>query len=373
MKINRILSMVLLLLALPAAGNLESKILIRDKVILDVEAEEEIFAIANEISISGNIQNEFFGIAKKISTLTEIKGDYIGIALDIFFSGLAEKDMYLVGNNMELSGKVGGSLNALGRTLHINADINGNIRAAAENISIRGDVGGKTTLWGRDITIRGTFDELTLYADSVKFLPGTVVKGDLTYFTPEDLDLRPVSLEGESQWNRPVSERILERGYAYRIRKFYPFFSLLFPILITFWIFPNLLKNTARTSFSKFPHCYVIGLLWIIAATIILPLMFITIIGAPLGLITASIFISSAYISRVLPAIFIGRKILFKMPETRGTWVLAISTGVLLFTLISIHPTARLLLNIICIPAGLGAIVNARIKLLKRLREEEIL
>jgi len=71
--------------------------------------------------------------------------------------------------------------------------------------------------------------------------------------------------------------------------------------------------------------------------------------------------------------IFVGRKILFKMQDRTSTWTLATFIGILLFTSISLHPTAKILINIISIPAGFGALFAGRLKLIKRLRDEKIL
>jgi len=139
------------------------------------------------------------------------------------------------------------------------------------------------------------------------------------------------------------------------------------------WLFPNLFKQTTYISGRNFLKCFAGGLILIISTLVAIPIIFITIIGAPLGLIITSLFLSIIYISRVFPSIFIGRAIFFKFKDTTFLWVLSTFIGIFLFTAISLHPTAKILLNLISIPAGFGALFMGRINLIKRLRKEKIL
>lgn len=354
-------------------SSVESKVFIGEDISLDKTPEEEIFFIGNEIKVSSPVKGEFFGIGRNIELLTNIEGDIISIGYNTTFMGDAEKDMYVLGNNITLKGNFYGGLAVMGRNVKIEGECKGNIRVSAENIEIEGNVKGKTYIWGKDIKISGVFNDISLYGNSFYFNPGTVIKGDLIYSTPEKLDLSTLTIYGTTEWKKPVNEQMKEKIPMRAFKRFYGIFSLLIPVLFTLFFFPNLFKETVEISGRKFIPSFFAGLIMIIATLFFILVSFITIVGVPLGLIF-TVFVSSfIYISRVFPAIFLGRKVLFKMSDKKLTWVLATFIGILLFTSISIHPTAKIIVNIICIPAGFGALFAGRLKLLKRLREEKIL
>lgn len=372
MKRN-LLAGLILLSALAGSVPAQAKILMGDKILIDERSAEETFAAGDEITITANLKNEFIGIARKILATTNVSGDFIGIGFNVNFNGRGNRDIYLIGNAINIEGEARGSMTAIGRSIRIKAPVGGNLRAIAERMRIEAGVKGKTTVWGKNLFIAGEFNDVVLYGNRVHFEPGTLIRGNLTYNTPEEIDLSGLNIRGEIKWNRPITEKAKELAPATLFKRFYTFFSLLFSMMFMLWFFPNLFKQTATIAGKKFLTCFGMGTFFILFTVIALPVMFITIIGAPIGLIVASMFFSSVYISRVFPAIFVGRMILFKMQEKTLTWVLSALIGIFLFTLLSIHPTSKILLNVLSIPAGFGALFMGRTNLIKRLRKEKIL
>ncbi len=363
---------MLLLSSVFSLAPAEAKIMMGEKILIE-EASEEIFTIGDEIDIKGGMENEFIGIGRKIAAHTDVEGDFIGIGFNVNFSGNAASDVYLVGSTIDVEGTVKGSLTSFGKNIRINAPVYGNLRASAENITIAANVKGKTILWGKEILISGEFDDIVLYGNNLVFAPGTSIKGNLTYNTPEKMDLSQIDIRGEIKWTRPITEVAKEKTRIDIIKRFYNFFSLLFPAMTMLWLFPNLFKQTSNIAGKKFIQSFMAGLSFIILTVIAMLVVFITIIGAPLGLIIAFFFFSSLYIARIFPAIFVGRMILFKMRERTLKWVIATLIGIFLFTMISFNPTAKIFINVISIPAGFGALFMGRAGLIKRLRKEEIL
>lgn len=351
----------------------EAKIFMGEYVSIEEPSEEEVFFIGDEIKVTSILKSEFIGVGRNIDVFTDTKGDLIAIGYNVNFSGNAEQDIYIIGNNITVEGISKGSVTILGKNVRIKGEIKGNMRVSAESIKIEGDIKEKTILWGKDITLSGTFHDLSIYGTYFHFAPETVIKGDLTYSTPEKIDLSNLTVYGTTNWKKPFNEQMKEKLPFKTLRRFYRFFSLLIPVLLTLFLFPNLFRQTVDISGRRFIPSFFTGMVMIITTLLFILVSFITIVGVPLGLIITVFFSSLVYISRVFPAIFVGRKLLFKMQDRTSTWTLATLIGILLFTSISLHPTARILINIISIPAGFGALFAGRLKLIKRLRDEKIL
>ncbi len=352
----------------------ESKILVGDRINIDKPARAETLTLGDEIIISQPLLKEFIGIGRKMSASTDSYRDFIGAGIRIDFSGRARKDLFLVGNSILAEGRGDGNMTAFGKNLRLKMSLGGNIRASAETINLDGNIKGKTALWGKDIYIKGKYGgDMVIYGNNISFDPDTVIKGDLSYSSPEEKDLSHIRVSGIISWNKPFTDRIKEKAPVEKLKKLYLFFSLLFPVLLMLWLFPNLFKQTTYISGHNFIKCFMGGLALIIPTLLAIPIIFITIVGAPLGLIVTSSFLSLIYVSRVFPAIYIGSLIFGRMKKGNLPWVMAAFTGTLLFTAVSLNPTARLFLNLLSIPAGFGAIFMGRIKLVKRLRKEGIL
>lgn len=368
-KINLFIFITILLLPLFT----EAKIFMGEYVSVEEPSDEEVFFVGDEIKVSSILKSEFIGIGRNINIFTDTKGDLIAVGYNVNFFGKAEKDIYIIGANITIEGTSNGSITVLGKNVKIKGNIEGNLRVSAENIEIEGRIKNKTILWGKDIKLSGIFNDISIYGTYFHFKPDTVIKGDLTYSTPEKFDLSNITIYGAINWKKPINEQMKEKLSFKTLRHLYGFFSLLIPVLLTLFFFPNLFKQTVDISGRKFIPSFFGGFFTIITTLLFILISFITIIGVPLGLIITVFFSSLIYISRVFPAIFVGRKILFKMRDRTSTWVLATFIGIFLFTIISLHPTAKILINIISIPAGCGALLAGRLKLIKRLREEKIL
>lgn len=351
----------------------EAKISIGDSVLIEQPSEEEIFFIGDEIVVTAPLKSEFIGIGRNITAVSEAKGDFIAVGYNVNFKGNSEQDIYLAGGNITVEGDMKGSIAILGKNVTIKGDISGNLRVSAENITIEGTVIDKTILWGKNIAISGNFNDLSVYGTHLHFNPDTTVKGALSYSSSEDTDLSNITVLGETYWRKPFNEQMKEKLPWKIFKRFYGFFSLLIPVLMTLLFFPNLFQQTVEMSGRKFIPSFFGGLFLIISSLLLILISFITIIGVPLGLILTMSLSALVYIARIFPAIFVSRKILFKMQDKTFTWILATLIGILLFTTISRYAPAKIILNLICIPVGCGALSTGRLKLLKRLRDEKIL
>jgi len=349
-----------------------SKVFFGEKIKIE-NIKEEIFVLGNKIQVNGELGSEFIGIGESIVSSVNINGDYIGIGLKQKLTGEANNDVYLMGSDIEIDGKIKGSLSVFGKNILLDCNVSKNLRMFGEKIIFKGNIEGNTIVWGENIFLEGNFKNLVVHSNKIKFKENSVVNGNFVYYSSDKMNFKNVKIKGKKIWKKPVSKTVKEKIPFFKLKSFYNFFSLLFPFIFMLWLSPNLLSQTATYSGKKFFHCFGIGLVFILIILIIVPIIFVTIIGIPFGLIVSSIFLSFLYISRVFPFIFIGRKILYKLSEKRTTWFFSTLIGILIFTLISIIPNLKLILNLITVPTGFGAIILGRVDMYRKLRKEKFL
>ena len=364
------LILIIFLLFFPSI--LESKVFFGENIKIE-SIKEDIFALGEKIEAKGNLENEFIGIGRNILSDISLNGDYIGIGLNQKLKCESKSDVYMLGNNVETTGNIKGSISIFGSIISLKGNIEKNLRLFGEKIFLDTNVDGNTVIWGQNIYLKGNFGNLVIHSDEINFNEMSVINGNLVYYSKKEMDFKNVKIKGEKIWKKPMSETIKEKMPILKLKSFYNFLSLLFPFFFMLWFTPNVLSQTAIYSGKKFLYCFGLGIILILITLIIVPIIFVTIIGIPFGLIVSSIFISCVYVSRVFPLIFVGRKILFKLPDKRITWFFSTFIGVLFFTLISIIPNLKLLLNLITIPVGFGAIVLGRVDQFKKLKKANFL
>ena len=355
----------------------EGKIFVGEKFTLNKEQtiKEELFVVAEQMFIHGKVENEFIGLAKNLYINGLINGDIIGAGLHQEFDGIGKNDLYMLGETIKLKGDIHGSATVFGKEITFNdVSIGGNLRAGADNIILKGNVGEKTVLFGNELAVSGKFKDLVVYGKKISLGDNTLIDGDFVYHFNEEMLIPPgVKINGQVKWEKPVSAKLKKKTIRSRFRKLFSFLSLLIPFLVMLIFTPNLLSQTVLLVGEKPLQCIGFGIGLLIFIPVVILIIFLTIVGAPLGLIATSIFLSLLYLSRVFPAIFIGRKILNKMPERKDTWILSTIIGIFIFTIFISIPRIGMLLNLLFLFFGFGALISGRIQFFKKLREEKIL
>jgi len=352
-----------------------SKVFIKDEIKLN-NSDEEIFLIGENIEMNGVFENDFIGLGKNLSGNFKIKGDYLSCVLNQKISSIIENDLYSLGNRIFFTGKVGGSFTCMARNVEIeNTEIKGSLRIMTSKIIIKNaKVLDRTSIYGDKVKIAGIFSHIILHGDEIEIEKGTKIFGNLIYYSPQKINIAEVEVKGKIEWKKPYGEKIKEKtAKLKRIKFLYSFLSLIFPyILLLIWA-PNLLKSTVFTVGKSFIKSLIFGFSLVIVSSFLILIFLITIIGVPIGLILISVFLSILYISRGFIFIYLARIIFHKFEDKNSTWILSIVIGILIFNLLSLNPTLKIILNIISCCSGFGAFLFDRFKLYKKLRKENFL
>ncbi|HOK56470.1 MAG TPA: hypothetical protein PKV21_06870 [bacterium] len=353
-----------------------SKVFIKDEIKID-GSDEVVFVIGENLILSGEFKNELVGIGKSIKGNFKIKGDFIFAALNQEIAPDIENDFYSVGNKIIFNGRTGGTFTCIGRNIILeNTEIDGNLRLMGNRITLKNvKIKQKSSIYGKEIKISGVFSDINLHCEKIEVEKGTEIYGDLIYYSdnypPKELFS---NVKGKIIWKPSYGGKVKQKTETFKKIKFlYSFFSLLFPYFLLLFFTPNLLKSTTLTSGKSFIKSFFLGLFSIIIFSFFILIFLITIIGVPTGLILITFFASALYLSRGFIFIYLGRTILYKLKDNRIIWTLSIFLGILIFNLLSLNSTLKIISNIISAPVGFGALLIDRVKLLKKLKEEKII
>ncbi|HOJ40639.1 MAG TPA: hypothetical protein PKX93_01765 [bacterium] len=366
------------------AACLESRIHIGESFWLqpDQQIREELVLLSETVKLQGNLTKELLVAARELEILGEVGEDIVAAAQTVTFRGKCQGDFYLLSDSSFLHGAVRGNATIL--TREVNADqiqVERNLRVVAEQIFWSGKSKGKAVFWGKKVVLGGQYEDLIVSGQNVHFLPGTTVRGNLTYHAREPLILpSEVQVQGRVVWQEPVASRWktrLDRSPFKQLlwlgRRGFNFFGLLLPFFLSVWLTPRLLSETTSLIGNKPWSCLLTGFLGLLGIILLIVISVVTIIAAPLALISASFLVPVFYLARGFPALFLGRKILFRFPETRTTWLLTVFVGVSLLTAITWIPRVGLIVNLACLLLGSGAFISGRWQMFCRLRQEGLI
>jgi cytoskeletal protein CcmA (bactofilin family) len=189
--------------------------------------DDDFYAFSDDIRIDGTITGDLSALGTQMT----IKGN-IGRSANLAgryvdHNGSVQGSLRFFGDRLTVSGRVGSSLVAFGRLVILNqgsvVEKDVNIRAATAELegSVLGDVhfsGGRVTISGQ---IGG---DVTLEGDEITISPPAVIRGNLTYKTEREdqLKLEPgVTVIGQTTWQAPEQkdekDSSMLRDCAYRI------------------------------------------------------------------------------------------------------------------------------------------------------------
>jgi len=321
----------------------------------------------NSIDFGRNVS--FDGISRE---------DLLFAGLRVIISGTGEQDLYAIGDEIISSATIRGNCRMVGRNIHIyrNAHCLGNTHLVSPQILIEENVTMEkdTRIWANEAMIAGKYDSLYIKAKKITFAPGCKVTGNLTIESEVLPDLvHSVNLGGKLIFSQPLVSENHVKTFLLKYRRVVSFFGLCVPFILMMFLMPNLLHDTVEVIQRRPFSTFFTGIAGFILIPIFLLLLMLTVVGAPLGLILVTYYLSFIYFSRGFFAVWSGSLIFSRMPRSRLRLLLATVTGLALFVALAGIPRIGIVIQAIYIFFGLGGLIRGRIVYFHRLYKNGLL
>lgn len=333
---------------------------------------------------------------------------------NINISGQMKDDVYLAGSNIMVSGIVEGDIMAAGAYIVIDAEVKGDVRVAGANVVIKNKIHQNLTVFSADLTIgedaeigkniifgsanakfNGKINK-NLYGGGANILlnneilgnvylgvdpegtllllPQANIYGNLEYTARETAELQSGAQIQQQEKFSQLTPKEAGKFLPQKILKsiyWVAWFVMLLGILLVGLLIIALFKNftlKAVKSAEKNVLMYILkGLLFLIVTPFAIFILAMTIIGIPLALIAAAIYLIILYISKIFIAIYLGDKVikLFnkKVKEIQLAWSMILGL-VILYVLFAIPFLGMLIKLIVCL-WGMGILLTLAKKQLK--------
>ena len=328
----------------------------------DVEVTEpadELFAAGGEVDIDSHVSSAITVVGGDVSVRDVVTDRGIISGGNVEISGVFNKNLIAAGGRVHVEDgtRVAGDVVLAGGEVRFDGEMGGDFIAAAGEVEFAGHVGGNAN-------IRAT---------SIELAPDTVIDGNLTYSSPRELILAPgVSVNGtitREAWRGDDEEFFEGIGFG-RIIAFAV--TAMIATLAALFVFAAVVMAIFSTHFDRANgvmtgqplQSFGLGVLLAIGLPTSAVILFVTIIGIPLGLFAIAAFAVLFGLGVVVSAYWAGLKLRGltkagdKMPKIwpRLGWMLA---GLALFGVVGLIPVLGNLVQFLAIVTGFGAFVMA--------------
>jgi len=270
-----------------------------------------------------------------------VEGDLTAFAGNVFVDGQVNGDLEAFAGNVRVNGTVTGDASAAGGNFLLaeGGRIGGQLEAAAGNVVVEGEV-------GRDARVG---------AGTITLGPSAVVGGDFVY--DGDLD----RAQGAQIGGEVREEQNVDLGVGVGGPLFPNWLGAVYGFVVNF-----LLGAVVLVAFSRFSAAVAdravadplrsagVGLLLFVGIPILLVLLFVSLVGIPLGLLGILLYAFVLWLGYVFGAYALGAW-LAGFADSDSKWV-ALAVGLVLVSLVGFVPILGGLIQFVVLLLGLGAL-----------------
>ncbi|MCM8763969.1 MAG: hypothetical protein NC907_00825 [Candidatus Omnitrophica bacterium] len=336
----------------------------------------EDFLTGKELKMQHNFKNNILSIGNKLDFAGTSLEDVVLFGINVRFSGSSKKDVYIGGDTVVISGNINGNLRVIARNLEIrNLVVGGNLNIMAPEISIFDDVKANQVakIWSRKIQIGGTYNSLYIRTKNVIFSKNIDVKNKLLVHCKEKPAIPLRVLSSCDFTYQPAVPRPAQIFLSSKFIRIYSFLGLCFPFVLMIIFTPRILREIIEGIEKKPVRIFFTGILLLLVIPLILVFLMITVVGAPLGLIFLTFYISLLYLCRGFTCIVLGRLLLWKLKGEKIRTILGIFVGTGIFVLLTSIPRIGYLIQLLFLIVGFGGVASGRARMFLKMRKENLL
>lgn len=370
---------------------------------------EDVYLTGDKIKMDATVDGDLVGFCRSLVFEGKLTGAMNVFSYQTVVFGEIENSLRCFCYEVDVNSLVGRDLIAFGYRVNLGPEgtVKNDALIFCNQAILDGNIEGDLTVGCKKVTIGGTIDgDVDLEADRIYLLPTALIKGNLTYKSPQPAKIESgATILGVTDWKEVEEKDKKEGKNLFAILPGLPTNLIVFqiamgglslltglvysgifsavgigifiPILLIIAImiaalvavtlsrqFTEAVRNKAYCQSLK---SLSLGLLVLIIAPIILLILMVTFLGLPLGILALLFFVLSALLGWIFSAYLFGERIL-RFISAGKTPSRAVSTllGVLLLLLLGLIPYfVGFLITLVALIWGLGAVLLAGHSLLR--------
>lgn len=291
---------------------------------------EDLYIFGNNIYIEAPVFGDIWCAGGTITLNDTVRGDLVVAGGNIYLRGAVLDDVRAAGGTLTVSGGIQGDLLVAGGTVDLepNAQIGGDLFMSGGTLTVDSPVQGNVKVAGGVTTINGPIEKGLEFSGGELMLNGSVKASSTIAATRLQLGERAALFGPVRYWTEAgeVSfDNALQRGATatfdpslrikyerpdYRFLGFASFMGVLWYLtsalvllLLGQWLFPKTFHRAAGIVQTDTGRSLGYGLLYLVAVPAIILLLFITVIGVPVGLIALFFYLMFFALSGIITAL----------------------------------------------------------------------
>ncbi|MCB0633830.1 MAG: polymer-forming cytoskeletal protein [Lewinella sp.] len=355
---------------------------------INTPLEEDLYVGANSLEINAPVGGDVIAAVRYCHIRDTLREDAMLMAQEIDLAAPVMDDARLFGGTITIRADVFGDLMLAGGTitiepgvvihgnlyvgsgtLHMNGRVLGESKLAGGEVTVTGTLDGATVIRGENVTVNGTFNsplQLTSQAltlqDQAKFFAdiqywnekgaidfGTALQGNSRAVLDEALRGQP----HENNWQRTLG---VGTAFTFIVRVL----SAALLLFLLVWAFPDFFQRLGAHVQDNYSKSLGYGLIYILGMPLVIILLFVTIIGIPLGLFSIAAYGFSLGWAHILAALLVA----YWWQARRGEhWqnskIVLVAVGVFVgLKLISWIPILGWLIALLVAAMAIGALIR---------------
>ncbi|MCB9810821.1 MAG: hypothetical protein H6779_01030 [Candidatus Nomurabacteria bacterium] len=370
-KINKIILMAMAVVLVPTVS-LAATIQAGEEVSIKkgVEVNDNLYVAGGNVTLAADIAGDLFAAGGNVLVTGKVSDDIALVGGSVTVLGDVGGDVRVAGGNILLTGDVGGELIVMGGSVLVSSDVtvNKDLILVGGQVTLDGNVLGNVRINGGVATINGQVSgkveaEVT---DSLTLGETAVINSGLGYAGRSENILKKdeaAVVEGETVFKmverpqKPDAENVI----AALLGALFVFklITTIVAALILVWLFRRFSETVVQDAIADPLAKLGKGFVAVVIVPVVIVLLFVTIFGLPLGILTILAYILLLMLSGIYAGVLAGVWLLKLIGngQITITWFKVV-IGVLLLTLVSLIPIVGWIITFLVFLITVGTIVN---------------
>jgi cytoskeletal protein CcmA (bactofilin family) len=351
---------LLLALSQSAAAHMMGERVVRTGVV-----EDDLVVFGREVEIVAEVADDVIVAGGRISVDGRVGGDLSAAGGYVDVRAPVADDLLAAGGYVVLAGAVGDDVRAAGGNVRLTrgAAVAGDAYLAGRRIALAGRIGQDLRAAGRTVIISGEIaGDVDLAAGEIDIAPTAVIGGNLTYRSPKEARIaegaqirgaithEPLKYRAPGPWTWVALAGITGIVWA---------LGLTLVGIVLYLLLPAFTVEAAGTIGREPWKSLFLGLGVTAATPFAVVLLFVTVIGVPLGLVMMALYLVALVFGFLTAAFWLAeagaRRIRREATLTTGWRIVALVAAIALLLIVGAIPWLGGLVLIAAVLLGLGA------------------
>jgi hypothetical protein len=343
-----------------------------DNVVVNQVAEDDLLIAGRNLRVQADVKGDVTAAGSDVTIAGAVAGYVMVAGAKINVNGPVGNDLWAAGGNVNINAPVADNAMLAGGEVKLlpGAVVKHNAKIAGGAVSVQGRVERNLKLAARDAQIASEIGgSVDARVESLKLLPGAVVRGNLVVYGPKEPEISPqAQVMGSVEYHKQERERAGFWDWLWR----WVWMSLAILIVgfVAIAMAPSWANRVSAMITGKPWSSILTGLAGLLLGPLAVALLLVTVVGIPLALILLALYVVALLLSGVFVAYLVGGWLLDRLKRPQSTPYLRMAVGaVAVATCVSL-PWVGWLAQLLALLIGFGAIVLDQRDFALRLRAQ---